>query len=148
MARRTNQVNQLENIQETSFDISSSKNISAKDYFLEYLFPDAIIYGMSYDEFWKKDPQLFYSFRFSYYEKLKLEREISNYNAWLNGLYTYKAYNVVMYNSFKEKGAEPEMYYNKPIDFNELSMSVEEKTNKALNVKNKWGSLKSRMKGE
>lgn len=146
--RRTKRTSQLENIQKTNFDISSSRNISVKDYFLEYLFPDAIIYGMSYDEFWNKDPQLYFSYRFSYMQKLELEKEERNQNAWLQGFYNTKAFNVVLYNAFKEKGQDPIMYFEKPIDFNELALTDEEKTTKAINIKNKWSSLKSQMKGE
>lgn len=129
-------------------DISSIKTISIREYFLEYLFPDAIIYGMSYDEFWNKDPQLYFSYRFSFLKKQKLKREEENYNAWLYGLYNFKALSISLYNSFREKKDEPMLYFNKPLDFEEMSLSVEEKTTKAQNVKNKWASLKSRMKGE
>lgn len=146
--RRTRKESQLENIQKINFDISSSKKISAKDYFLEYLFPDAIIYGMSYDEFWNEDPQLYFSYRFSYMQRMELEREKQNQYAWLQGFYNTKAFNVVLYNAFKEKNEQPIMYFEKPIDFNELALTDEEKTTKAINIKNKWGSLKSRMKGE
>ena len=103
---------------------------------------------MSYDEFWNKDPQLYFSYRFSFLKKQKLKREEENYNAWLYGLYNFKALSVSLYNSFREKKDEPMLYFNKPLDFEEMSLSVEEKTTKAQNVKNKWASLKSRMKGE
>lgn len=44
---------------------------------------------MSADEFWKDDPQLFVSYRTSFFNKKKREMEENDYISWLNGLYTY-----------------------------------------------------------
>ena len=42
--------NEIETLEEFKVD----RVLDAHDYFLEYLFPDAILYGMSYEEFWNK----------------------------------------------------------------------------------------------
>ena len=42
-------------------DILKKYNNSYYEYYCNYLFPQAIEYGMSADEFWKDDPQLFVS---------------------------------------------------------------------------------------
>ena len=51
----------------------------------------AITYGMSVKEFWEDDPNLFWAYRFSYYNKMTDKQEIFNYNAWLQGAYIYEA---------------------------------------------------------
>ena len=44
------------------------------DWFYDLL-PMAITYGMSVKEFWEDNPDLFWAYRFSYYEKIKNEQE-------------------------------------------------------------------------
>ena len=51
----------------------------------------AITYGMSVKEFWEDDPNLFWAYRFYYYNKMTNQQEIFNYNAWLQGAYIYEA---------------------------------------------------------
>ena len=70
-------------------DILKKYNNSYYEYYCNYLFPQAIEYGMSADEFWKDDPQLFVSFRTSFFNKKKREMEELDYKSWLDGLYTY-----------------------------------------------------------
>lgn len=44
---------------------------------------------MSSDEFWRGDPQLFVSYRTSFLNKKKREKEELDYKCWLQGLYNY-----------------------------------------------------------
>lgn len=132
---------------DTNFDFSSSQDISMKDYFMEYLFPDAILYGMSYDEFWNKDPQLFYSYRFSFIEKQRLKRMEDNFNAWLCGFYNVDAFSTTLYNAFRKESKKPKNYMLKPIDFEEMEKPIEEEETQQKTIHNKWGTLKSRLKG-
>lgn len=44
---------------------------------------------MSADEFWKDDPQLFVSYRTSFFNKKKHEMEELDYKCWLQGQYVY-----------------------------------------------------------
>lgn len=71
--------------------------------------------GMSYGEFWEGDVALPKFYREAH--KLRQERELkqANFNAWLNGFYTAKAYAVVLGNAFADKSAEPLEYFGKPI---------------------------------
>lgn len=62
----------------------------------------AITYGMSAQDFWEGDPDLFWAYRFSYYNNLKNEQEIFNHNAWLQGAYIYEAVSVALHNAFSE----------------------------------------------
>jgi len=47
----------------------------------------AITYGMSVKEFWEDSPDLFWAYRFSFFERIKSMQEINNYNSWLQGAY-------------------------------------------------------------
>ena len=64
-------------------------NNSYYEYYCNYLFPQAIEYGMSAEEFWKDDPQLFISYRTSFLNKKKREIEEIDYKSWLMGLYIH-----------------------------------------------------------
>ena len=66
----------------------------------------AITYGMSVKEFWEDNPDLFWAYRFSYYNDIKLKQEIFNYNAWLQGAYFYEAVSVVLNNAFSKHKLE------------------------------------------
>lgn len=77
--------------------------------------PQYMSIGMSYGEFWEGDVALPKFYREAY--RLKQERDLkqANFNAWLNGFYTAKAYAVVLGNAFADENAEPQEYFNKPI---------------------------------
>lgn len=82
--------------------------------------------GMSYYEFWEGDVALPKFYREAY--KLRQERETqqANFSAWLNGLYTAKAYAVVLGNAFADKNSEPLEYFNKPIELGKKSEEQQE----------------------
>ena len=52
---------------------------------------------MSADEFWKDDPQLFVSYRTSFINKKKREREENDYKCWLQGLYIHDGNGKLFY---------------------------------------------------
>lgn len=56
---------------------------------------------MSADEFWKDDPQLFVSYRTSFINKKKREKEEEDYKSWLRGLYIHNG-NGLLFNSLKQ----------------------------------------------
>lgn len=66
----------------------------------------AITYGMSVDEFWEDSPDLFWAYRFSYYEKIKFEQEFFNQKAWLQGSYICEAVGVAINNCFNKQKIE------------------------------------------
>ena len=73
----------------------------------------AITYGMSAKEFWEDNPDLFWAYRFSYYESLKLQQKVFNHNAWLQGAYFYDALLIALNNSFTKKRLDyPSEPYN------------------------------------
>lgn len=55
---------------------------------------------MSMKEFWEDNPDLFWAYRFSYYNRYKSQSKINNYNAWLIGAYVFNAVSVALANSF------------------------------------------------
>ena len=75
----------------------------------------AITYGMSVKEFWEESPDLFWAYRFSYYKNKIEEQEISNHNAWLQGMYICEAIHVALCNCFGNKKLE---YSKKPYSSN------------------------------
>lgn len=61
---------------------------------------------MSVKEFWEESPDLFWAYRFSYYNKLKEKQEIFNNNAWLQGAYFCEAISVSLNNAFSKQKVE------------------------------------------
>ena len=60
-------------------------------------------------------------------DKIKLQNEFSNYNAWLNGLYVFDAVSKCLYNSLGRKETQSAVnYVEKPYDFNAKPKSKEQ----------------------
>lgn len=127
--------------EEVTFDYENYVKKTVKDYFIEYLFPDAIIYGMSYDEFWYEDPELFFSYRFSFLKKLEIEQQKANYQAWLYGLYNYQAHSISLANAFGNNKTQKIDYPDKPLEFNK-GETVHDKEDKFLNTRRFWSRFK------
>lgn len=59
------------------------------------------------------------------YERLyNLKSDEQDRIAWLNGMYVYKAINVILYNSFKSNGSKDEKYPDKPISSQEQTREL------------------------
>lgn len=71
--------------------------------------------GMTYKQFWEMDCTLVAAYRKAY----KIRQEQQNQNAWLNGLYIWKALQsaAIYVNGFVPKGAVIEPYWDKPYEF-------------------------------
>lgn len=82
---------------------------------------------MSSDEFWKQDPELFWAYRFSYYEKQREYSKKINYEAWLHGLYVREAVSVSLSNSFSRTQKE---YRSSPIELEPANNEVSKQNNK------------------
>ena len=80
-------------------------------------------------EFWEEEPDLLWTYRKSYIEQKKMESEMLNYSAWLNGLYVYDAISVVAHNILSKQGTSPKNYFEKPLELN-VNISEEEKRKK------------------
>ena len=58
---------------------------------------------MSVDEFWNKDPDLFWAYRFSYYNKIKNEQESKRIMIWQQANLNSIAVSVALANAFGKK---------------------------------------------
>lgn len=77
--------------------------------------PQYLAMGMSYEQFWDGEADMVISYRKAY----ELKQQEVNNNAWLQGLYIWKALQCapLFVNGFVPKGAKIEPYFDKPIDF-------------------------------
>lgn len=53
------------------------------------------MYGMTPDQFWHDEAELFWAYRTSFLEKQRLEMEKTNISLWLSGLYNLRAMTVI-----------------------------------------------------
>lgn len=81
---------------------------------------------MSTQEFWYEEPDLLWTYRKVYMDKLKIQNELDNQQAWRIGLYVYEAFSVVIHNAFRKEGQPVENYCEKPYDFNKKHKTQEE----------------------
>lgn len=120
---------------------------SYTDFYYKELFPSAILYGMSSQEFWEGEPQLYWAYRFSFEKKIELEskeKEIMlKTSAWLNGKCNEIALEVALNNAFsKSKKTFPtykEMFEEKK-ELNEAQKIIAEKS-KGIVDKNVIGQI-------
>lgn len=116
------------------------------EYFWNELLPVALMCGMTPNQFWYDEPRLLDS----YIKKRQMEIDATNYNAWLFGVYTYKAMGTIMSNAFAKKGAKAEQYFDKPIE--ELNSTYQQKALKQKqehrDVVNYWSRLRKEKVGE
>lgn len=83
--------------------------------------PYYMLYGMTAKEYWHGNPWLAKSFREAHELKVKEQNEV----LWLQGLYIYDAFSVVLSNAFAEKGSTPKRYAQEP--YNIFPMTEEER---------------------
>lgn len=103
----------------------------------------AITYGMSVKEFWEDNPDLFWAYRFSYFNRVKNEQEIFNYNAWLQGGYICEAVQVAINNCFNKQKIE---YSKKPYEIDKSTNEDKIKTKQQAlveQIKNRTGQIQA-----
>ncbi len=88
------------------------------------MLPLAITFGMPIREFWEEEPKLLWAYRKSYIDKLNLQKELMNFNDWLQGLYIYDAVSKSIYNNFSND-KESKCYMLQPIDFSKTQKDYE-----------------------
>ena len=102
----------------------------------------AILFGMSAKEFWENTPELIWAYRKSYIDKIKLQQETDNFNAWLNGLYVFNAVNTSIYNNFGRKETQQTLnYIEKPYDFSKSKEHYEKEK-----IEERENSIKEQLK--
>jgi len=68
--------------------------------------------GMTYEQYWYGDPLMVRAF----YKAEKLRKQRMNEEAWLYGVYSYRALDATVGNMMRKKGAQPAEYPQKPIE--------------------------------
>lgn len=95
---------------------------------------------MPLQEFWNDDPDLLWTYRDLYMQKIKqdleLERQMINYKAWLQGFYNNRAVVSAL--------SEDVQYFDKPIDFNEQPKTIQEQ-NRLVAEKAKTSAMRIQM---
>lgn len=66
---------------------------------------------MSSEDFWNEEPRLLSC----YIKKREIELDNINYQSWLIGLYTYKAFGTVLSNVFSDKSSIKDTYFERPL---------------------------------
>lgn len=92
---------------------------------------------MSIKEFWEEDPDLFWAYRFSYFNVKEEEVQYSNYIAWLNGAYVHDAVSVALNNAFSKTKIE---YPSKPYEGKEKEETVE---NEVIKIQNRVAEVQA-----
>ena len=87
------------------------------------------MYGMSSEEFWEDDPQLYWAYRTFYLKKLEEQEMQIDYQCWLNGLYVFNAFSNVLGGMFDKDKTKEYKYIEKPI-----TMSKYEQEQKSKNI--------------
>lgn len=95
---------------------------------------------MTYEQFWEQDCLLVIPYRKAY----QIQHDQINYEAWLNGLYIWKALQSapIFVNGFMPKGARVDPYFEKPLDF-----KTDKKRNKAKENEQKMQNAVDYMQG-
>lgn len=91
------------------------------------MLPYYLSIGMTAAEFWNDDPWLAAAYR----KADEFRRQKCSEEMWLQGLYIYNAFNVVIGNALRKKGTPAEKYLEEPIRVTPLSeQEKEEKAEK------------------
>ena len=115
-----------------------------KDIDFEYydLLSRALEFGMSVNEFWESEINIYYSYERAYINRLHREKHIQ-------GLYNNLAFSVTLSNAFRKKGAK-EIQYPKEDIYNPFKQSEKQKEKveiKKLKAKDLF-QLKKQLKKE
>lgn len=89
--------------------------------------------GMTYDEYWYASPYLVKAYEKAHNLKLRQMNE----QLWLQGMYFYEAFSIVLGNMFGKKGSRKKNYPSEPYDIfdksdREMRMDAEKERKKAI----------------
>lgn len=103
------------------------------------------MFGMSSEEFWEYDPQLYWAYRTFYLKKIEQERERDNQYMWLQGMYIYDAFSTALNNAFSTQSKD---YAKKPYSLNGeenkidgIELTKEEQEQRVSDLNNSWSRL-------
>lgn len=101
------------------------------------------MFGMSSQEFWEEDPQLYWAYRTFYLKKIEVEQKLKyeflKYDSWLKGNMNYIATSTSLNNAFSKSKHEYPKYdkvfdkekqnENKKLTKEEINIKVQEEFN-------------------
>lgn len=105
---------------------------------------------MSINEFWEGDPDLFWAYRFSYFERMKQDQQASNFKAWLQGAYFHEAVSIALANAFTKDKRQKIPYSAKPYNLTkeDEEEEIKEKSRKLeMQIRNRIAEMQ-KIKGE
>lgn len=95
------------------------------------MFPYYLSLGMTYEQYWYGEPWLVRAYR----EAEIYRREQSNYDAWLQGLYFYRAVSASLSQAFSSKKSEQVKYMDYPIPMTKREKEAEKERNKQRTIR-------------
>ncbi len=94
------------------------------------MFPYYLSLGMSYEEYWLREPTLVKAYR----EAEVWRKETDNYNSWLQGLYIYRAVSASM-SHLSSKKSEWIDYLEYPIAITKREKEAEKERNRQRTIR-------------
>ena len=90
--------------------------------------------GMTYDLYWREEPQIVKAYRKAY----KLKQERIEYELWKQGMYYYEALLDAspILHAFAKKGTKPRPYPSKPYGIEEYEKENQTKEDKQKKIEN------------
>lgn len=103
---------------------------------------------MTYEQFWYGEADLVIPYRKAH--RLKIQQK--NEELWLQGLYIYNAFGVVISNAFSERGSNKQKYIEKPLEIFPKPAPTEEQNAKTredvINALSRWKKSWDAVKGK
>ena len=95
------------------------------------------MFGMSSEEFWENDPQLYWAYRTFYLKQKEEEIKAIQHKVWLQGELNYVGFKIALSKLFKSNNVEyprfEEIFQNekkeKKLSKNEVNLKVQEEFN-------------------
>ena len=100
------------------------------------------MFGMSSEDFWENDPQLYWAYRTFYLKKMEIEQNMTvermKYDSWLKGNLNFVAQTTALSNAFSkskkdypeyEKMFEKKNKNEKKLTKNEINVACQEQIN-------------------
>ena len=86
------------------------------------VFPAYLAIGMTYEQFWEKDPELAVFYRKAH----DIKKDMTNQWLWLMGEYVNVAFSTSLANAFRKEGSRPIEYLKEPLPIREKTQTQKE----------------------
>lgn len=113
-----------------------SKYDNILDFYSYYMQPNCHIIGLTLDQFWNDDPELYFSYLEAYNERKKQELEERNLFAYIQGAY----FNLALQHNLQFSKTPKKIFPDKPFDLGltaKKEVSIEESNEAWLGYFNK-----------